>query len=324
MNQQQGYPYTAFIMLTPDFLLLHGPVLWLYVKTLEEKRKLKRIDLVHFIPFVLFIINLALRFWFIPEKEKIELMTSESFQSRWTYYFFVTVIAISIPTYLFFGLVGLVKYQKWVKDYYSTIDNINLNWLKNLFLFGLILYSTFGLLHITKLFLPIISYKSYQEVSFITASGYILILGFFGHQQTSLFHSFYKIKSIAGKPSHIKPDLLFNKLETIMDQSKPYLNPELTIADLANLLEMDTGKLSEYLNKTLKQNFHTFINRYRIHTFKNYVESNKYPEFNIMGIAKECGFSSKATFNRVFKDIECITPKAYIQGLKKKRDLLNN
>lgn len=318
INQKQGYPYPAFIMLTPVFLLLHGPILWLYIKTLHDSRNLKRGDFVHFIPFVLFIINLAFRFWFIPDEEKIDLMTSESFQSRWTYFFFVFIIAISIPVYLFFGSVELMRYQKRVKDYYSTIDNNNLNWLKNLVFVGLILYSVFGLLHMSKLFLPIISYKSYQEVAFITASGYILILGFLGHQQTTLFQNSYKIKSIASKQPEIKPDSFFNKLEALMKQSKPYLDPELTVADLANLIEIDNGTLSEYLNKTLKQNFHTYINLYRIQAFKNFVKSNKFPEYNIMGIANECGFNSKATFNRVFKYFENTTPNSFIQSLKKK------
>jgi AraC-like DNA-binding protein len=319
INQKQGYPYPALIMLTPAFLLLHGPLIWLYIKSLQGSANLKRIDLLHFLPFVLFIINLAIRFWFVPNKEKIGLMTSESFQSRWTYFFFVSVIAISVPTYMFFGLVELNRIQKKVKEYYSTIDNNNLNWLRNLVFVGLILYSIFGLLHIANLFFSFISYKDYQATAFVIASLFILILGFLGQKQSTLFNNYNNFESIASIQTEINPNSFYNKLELIMKLSKPFLNPELTISDLAKLMEIDTGELSKYLNKTMEQNFYTFINRYRIQTFKEYVETNKFPDYNILGIAFECGFNSKATFNRVFKHFENSTPKTYIQCLKKNK-----
>ncbi|MBK8944977.1 MAG: helix-turn-helix domain-containing protein [Ignavibacteriae bacterium] len=319
INQKQGYPYPALIMLTPAFLLLHGPLLWLYIKSLQGSRNIIRKYLFHFLPFVLFIFNLSIRFWFIPDEEKIGLMTSESFQLRWTYFLFVLVIAVSIPTYLFFGLVELNRIQKRVKEFYSTMDNNNLNWLRNLVFVGLILYSIFGFLHISNLFFSFISYKDYQEVAFVIASVFILILGFLGHKQTTFFNSENDFKIINSTNLEINSKVLYDKLEFLMKRSKPYLNPDLTILDLANLMEIDTSELSKYLNKTMELNFYTYINKYRIQTFKEYVESNKFPDYNILGIAFECGFNSKATFNRVFKYFENTTPKAYIQSLKKNK-----
>jgi AraC-like DNA-binding protein len=289
----------------------------MYIKSLQGSATIKRKDLLHFLPFVIFIFNLAIQFWFIPSNKKIELMTSESFQSRWTYYFFVSVIAFSIPTYLFFGLVELNNILKKVKNYYSTIDDTNLNWIRNLIFAGLVLYSVFGLLHVINLYFSFVSYKDFQAVAFVIASVFILILGFLGHKQTTLFNSNSSFELIASSKPDIKTNSFYDTLELIMKQSKPYLNPELTISDLAKLMEIDTSELSKFLNKTIEQNFYSYINKYRVQTFKEYVESNKFPDYNILGIAFECGFNSKATFNRVFKYFENSTPKAYMQSLKK-------
>ena len=93
-----------------------------------------------------------------------------------------------------------------------------------------------------------------------------------------------------------------------MKTQKPWKNAELTIAQLADQLKMDTESLSEILNSTLHRNFFDFINRYRVDEFKRLCRLKENRKLTLIALAYDAGFNSKSTFNRVFKNITGITP----------------
>ena len=62
-------------------------------------------------------------------------------------------------------------------------------------------------------------------------------------------------------------------------------------------------------------NFNDFINEYRVKAFKTAVENGKQQKLSLLGIAYECGFNSKATFNRVFKKFAHSSPSDYLKSL---------
>ena len=67
------------------------------------------------------------------------------------------------------------------------------------------------------------------------------------------------------------------------------------------------------LNTSLNQNFYDFINTYRVSEVKRRLDEGEAENFSILGIAEECGFNSKASFNRVFKKITGTTPTGYMK-----------
>jgi AraC-like DNA-binding protein len=297
---------------------LHGPLLWFYTLSLVSSWKFKKTDILHLLPFTLFVVNLALRFWFVPENEKTEVITNESFKTRWTYYFFVSIIALSIPIYLFYSYKSIKRHQLKLKDYYSTIDNNSLNWLSKLFFYAMSLYSILGIIHVLDMIFHFTSYKIYQSSAFTIASIFILILGFFAHKQTSLFTTFQPLGHEGKKEDSLEVNGFLSKLELVMNSSKPYLKPSITIHDLAKQLDVSPLFLSNFLNNELSQNFYLFINKYRIEEFKRLISENKFKSYSILGIAYECGFNSKASFYRVFKILQNSTPSAYIDKSQKK------
>jgi AraC-like DNA-binding protein len=104
------------------------------------------------------------------------------------------------------------------------------------------------------------------------------------------------------------------KLQQLLENEKPYLNPELSLRKMAELLGLHANQLSWLLNDGFGKNFNEFINHYRIETFK---ELSKLPEnanHTIMSIAYDCGFNSKTVFNTYFKKETGLTPKAYLKG----------
>ncbi|MEL6485381.1 MAG: helix-turn-helix domain-containing protein, partial [Bacteroidota bacterium] len=57
-----------------------------------------------------------------------------------------------------------------------------------------------------------------------------------------------------------------------------------------------------------------FVNLYRIEAFKDKVGDAAHEKLSLLGIAYECGFNSKATFNRVFKKLTNSSPTEYLKA----------
>lgn len=96
-----------------------------------------------------------------------------------------------------------------------------------------------------------------------------------------------------------------------MDAEKPYLNPDIKQSQIADKLNISVHLFSEILNVSFKQNFNNFINLYRVSEAKSLINNPKYDKYKILSIGYEAGFSSKTSFNRVFKKQVGCTPSEY-------------
>jgi len=105
------------------------------------------------------------------------------------------------------------------------------------------------------------------------------------------------------------------KIETLIQEEKLYQNPELTLNDLAKKLETNASVISKTINQGFQMNFNDCINNYRIEAVKTMLANNEHETSTLLGIAFDCGFNSKATFNRAFKKNTGTTPKAFIEML---------
>lgn len=104
-----------------------------------------------------------------------------------------------------------------------------------------------------------------------------------------------------GRSPLAKPEALRLKaalLET-MENKKPYLEPELGLADLARLLEVPRNQLSAVINQELGVNFYDLVNGYRVREFRALLADPRLREEKILTLAFDAGFNSKPTFNKV-------------------------
>ncbi len=116
------------------------------------------------------------------------------------------------------------------------------------------------------------------------------------------------------KKSLLNKDLLQEyktKLEQLMSNEKPYLDPSLSIRSLAKMLDIPPNQLSQLLNEGFDKNFSEYINSYRLETFKSKVADPSQQHLTILALAFESGFNSKTVFNTFFKKMMGKTPKAY-------------
>lgn len=325
-NRQNGFPFPAFINTAPPFILLHGPALWFYIKSLTDQNfKFRPLYVLHFLPFLIMIIELWMHFYTLPAQQRIELITNETFTNFLTYRFFVVAIAVSTLGYFYWGLALVRRYKRKIKTYFSHIDNIDLSWLHVLLIAALIVYGIVNAVYIIDLFYPVASFGMLQFLSFTFGAVYIVILGFFGLRQGNLFavkkinlNLEEAVKSSSVENKQIDKEKKFiSKLQDYMNEEKPYLNPDLNIGKLSKELDVTPEYLSKIINTRLNRNFFDFVNRYRVQEFKEQCKQQDNENFTLMGIAYECGFNSKPTFNRVFKNLTGTTPGMYYKNVSK-------
>ncbi len=96
-----------------------------------------------------------------------------------------------------------------------------------------------------------------------------------------------------------------------MQTKKPYLEPELTLEQLASRLSLKPRVLSQAINEILEQNFYDFINRHRIEEASRLLTNPKDEKITVQEVFYEVGFNSKSSFNTLFKKYTGLTPTAF-------------
>lgn len=318
-NRANGYPFPTLISVSPPFILLHGPALWLYVKSLTtENFQLRFIHLLHIIPFLMSFLLLGMEVYFLPVEDKIIYDSMEVFKQHWLYPVIMAAILLSIQSYLWNGMLHIKRYKRKIKNYFSTVEQFNLRWLRFVLITAMVFYAVISFTYILDYFFHMLPYNLLQITGFVIASAYILVLGFSGLKQGNIFTS-HDINLILDENPHIKSnqpllsseEQFVKRLLNFMKEEKPHLNPDLTLSGLSKAMTVSPEYLSGILNGRLNSSFFDFINHYRIECFKQKCRKEENQNLTLLGIAFECGFNSKATFNRVFKKRTGLTPGAY-------------
>lgn len=149
--------------------------------------------------------------------------------------------------------------------------------------------------------------------------------GFYGFRQTSIFSNMGVLatkaslqKNTTETASYAKSGLSQEKVENLanvlsqnMKLQKPYLNENLSLKILAEQCNLQPAQLSQVINQYYKMNFYDFVNQYRVEDAKNRIRSSNFDHLSILGIAFDCGFKSKSSFNRYFKKYTGISPSEF-------------
>ena len=135
-----------------------------------------------------------------------------------------------------------------------------------------------------------------------------------GKQLIEIPQKFEKYRGV--KVPETQSTLIINELKRCMDEKKPYLNAELKLADLATEINYPIHDISQVLNQDLNQSFSDFVNNYRVEEVKRRLGDKAFQKYTLMAIAQQCGFNSKTSFYRIFKNETGKTPAEYLNDLK--------
>lgn len=118
----------------------------------------------------------------------------------------------------------------------------------------------------------------------------------------------YRSSSLKG----VEEVKIFAQLRTLLERDQHYLDPDLTLKEVADLLGTNTKYLSQVVNNQGGCNFQQFVNSYRVEEVKSKIGDADYQNLTLFGIALQCGFKNKSTFYKVFKEALGVTPREYM------------
>ncbi len=105
----------------------------------------------------------------------------------------------------------------------------------------------------------------------------------------------------------------YQRLIELLEKDKLYRDESICLSDISKRLNVSPSYLSQIINKLGNKSFSTLINQYRIREVIAAFESGEHMKYSILAIAFDAGFSSKSTFNAVFKNELGCSPSKYIQ-----------
>ncbi|WP_081743737.1 helix-turn-helix domain-containing protein [Bacteroides timonensis] len=103
----------------------------------------------------------------------------------------------------------------------------------------------------------------------------------------------------------------YTQLISLLESEKIYRNPNLRISDVAERLSISPNYLSRIINETSDDGFSELVNQYRVAEVIERIRNREYHNKTIISLAMEVGFSSKSTFQSVFKKVTGKTPSEY-------------
>lgn len=304
------------------FPYLYGPLFFLYIKLISKKEeRLRAIELLHFTPILAFYCITAPIFFYSGE-EKIAFVNNMFLNIHPPIFtIFEAIVPIQGITYTILTIKTVAEYNRSIKDSYSNIDLINLNWLKYLILGMIIIWSIVAFITVAELVMPPLSHI--DALLNIPLSILIYSIGYMGLRQPEIFLDPSSISPRSeGAAKYKKSGLsdenaeeIKRRLLALMISNKPYLDQDFTLQKLAERLKTSSHNLSEVINTRLHQSYYDFVNQYRVEEFKNRLADPESERYNLLSIAFDSGFKSKGTFNSIFKKSTGITPSEYKERL---------
>lgn len=304
-----------------------GPLLYLYVKSVTTSAfKFVKSHIYHFIPQIIYItyklwlfIYDACQSGFADTQNGVMM---ESIDMQYVSPFYSLFINVQMILYLAFTVQLFIKYRSKIKQFYSNTFKLELNWLGS-FLAIYILLFIYSILQ-TVINISIFEMSWIQRWWFHFASClaiiYIGVKGYYTKMDKLTDVEFNNVTSMPpstkvndGVQSFEKE---IEKLYEFIGKEKPHLNPEMSLKLMANSFNYSSAQLSELINNGLGVNFNDFINTYRVEEIKRSLQNGDHKSLSLVAIAFDCGFNSKATFNRVFKKLVGLSPTEYLKSIK--------
>ncbi|WP_166924886.1 helix-turn-helix domain-containing protein [Flavobacterium poyangense] len=113
------------------------------------------------------------------------------------------------------------------------------------------------------------------------------------------------------KESITADNIYFQKLELLCKEQHIYTDSTLNREKVAEKLGISAGYVSQIINTITGDNFANYINQYRVEAVKEMISNSEYENYNLLAMGLESGFTSKATFYKVFKKCTGQTPNEY-------------
>ena len=300
--------------------LVLGPLVFFYFRAITKAEKeFSKLDILHFAPFVIFVIVLPLFWGDILNQRQIDYGMLSVFDHRqkiiaptaFLYSYIFIAQFLSFAAYLVFSFLLIKDYNQQIRQEYAQI-NTKVKWLK-LFILSFIMMFVFTAVFLF-LLLKTDVYRRHMDYLYIIPAGLLFYaIGYFLIDENWVTLEQKRPKYANSTFDQNKRSDYVEKLENLVQGESLYLNPNIRLKDLAKRMDISSHHLSQLLNQHYHASFFDYINKYRVEKAKELIK--KHPERILMHIAFDSGFNNKTSFVNAFKKFEKATPSKFKEAL---------
>jgi AraC-like DNA-binding protein len=302
--------------------MLYGPLVYLFVKHVLQSQSFSIKESAHFIPFIF-----------------LYVITFISIDSRlpWGIEFVLfnphirlCMLGASVITYHLLAFRLWQRHRQKLQQYFSDSIAVQVKWVKQF-----IIVSTVVSIAVTAaLYLLYINYPNGHQYRYgfvalticiywftytaLTRPSVFSVIKGLASEQVENSLSIPQLKAYRPNAKYSNSGLsseqlaiISSSLEKLMKEKKLFLQPDLTISQLAEEVNCSRHHLSQVLNDQLDQSYYDYINCLRVEEAKYLLTQPKFQQYKIASVAYDAGFNSLSTFNEVFKKQTGKTPSDY-------------
>jgi AraC-like DNA-binding protein len=310
------------LVLGGGMLFLNGPLLYGYVRAMTTQIvRLRLADTIHLLPLLLM---LAYELFF----RSGPLDISESLRQSRGGWPPTALSVIGLAYYLLLVLYCMASlrllrgHQRTIRDQFSSLQGINLRWLRGLCRMCLLI-AVLGLIIALLRLAPGFELWPRGIYSMLLMMAVFYVIAFMGVAQPQIFLEASVLTEgddneviHALSPAQYKTSSLdvsqaqecWQRLQEYLGTHKPYVRNELKIADLADMVDMPVNHLSQAINQVAQVNFFNLIKGYRVKEARELLANSS---ASISNIALDAGFNSESAFYKHFKQATGMTPRRY-------------
>ena len=240
-------------------------------------------ELLFIVPFVLFVVTRNVDFYYA---EILEAFIYGLCYTVWA--------SLAIP-----------RYNRQLKERFSYTENINLSWLRAIFL---------SFVFILALWIADSLYAGYSfEILYMSSSLVVwMFIAYYMYKHESVLDELYDGMDTdiapAADATETEMSEIGRRISLLFDKDQIFLNPNLKVSDIATAIGTNRTYVSEFFNKEEECSFYDYVNRARIEYACTLLDGS---DANIMKIAELSGFNSSQSFIRVFAKLKGISPTRY-------------
>lgn len=332
------FPKLAYLSESISFL--YGPFAYFYVSALTAKDGLRFTGRKwwHFFPFAVSIV-LLVPLLTLSDSEVIAIIYEDADVEGIGLWVLGVLLVLIVPipqigVYLVLATRQLMRHGRNIRDQFSYLERISLDWLRNLLI-------AVGILYLTYMFAvffaePFGFGEKTESVLNLLIVLVIYTMGYLGLRQPAIFaQSDDAPHPAAGLPEQTmrRPtDLeqkkyrksaldaemsraLWGELELFVASDEPYLDNKLTLSQLARQMRISPNYLSQVINEQTGSNFFDYVNKHRVDAAKQMLADESRAGSGILTIAMDAGFNSKSAFYTAFKQHTNTTPSEFRKSL---------
>ncbi len=321
------------------FWFLVGPLLLFYYRgTLTDNPRLRKSDLIHFVPFFIQLVGIF-PYLLTPFSHKIDVARSilndlniiTSVKVNWITQPIVNFFARPILVFIY---LGYIAYLLWLHNPKSSSAKVPVQQYNLIYRWLILLGITTAILILNFFFLSLSVSKQTVTATLINSQFTHFFSGIAYFCMSFMLLLFPRI--LYGMPIYTpetvksaplakeSPEVqltqedpffeLVSKINEYLNKEAPYINPDFTINEMAVALKVPVHHLSYCLNTLMNVKFTSLRTQLRIKYATNLLDAGQADELSMDGIGKKSGFSTRSNFYNAFKTETGMTPSEYLES----------